>query len=277
MSASRPHLEAPASPPAASAGSSGLIRYRRYGIDVAEVFFEDELPERLPRGVDLLRRLAIFEPRSKGPWRRRHTLTIDLTPADDAILAGMGKSTRYKVRRAMTRGGLTCDTFASPPPDVRREFADYFDEFAPSKSLRPVFRPRLDVLAESGMLVLSNVRREGERPLAWHAYAASPRRALLLYSASLFRDYADSSERNAIGRANRYLHWHDMVWFKAAGCSAYDLGGFDPHERDPITRQINEFKQGFGGKMQPTHTSTRALTAKGRVAKTLVRVARLDF
>jgi hypothetical protein len=253
-----------------------LIRYRRYGVDVAEAYFEDALPEPLPR-VDLLRRLAVLEPASKGPWRRRHTLSIDLTQSEDDLLAAMGKSSRYKVRRAMTRDGLTCATFGSPTAEVRREFADYYDEFAPSKALRHIFRRRLDVMAGSGVLVLSHVTRGGERPLAWHAYAASSQRALLLYSASLFRDYADSSDRNAIGRANRFLHWHDMLWFKAAGCAGYDLGGFDPTERDPVTRQINEFKQGFGGRMQPTHTSTAALTAKGRLAKTLLRVARVDF
>jgi hypothetical protein len=252
------------------------IRYRRHGVDVAEVYFENELPEPLPP-VDLLRVLAVLDPVTDGAWRRRHTLTIDLTRPEDVLLGRMGKSTRYKIRRAMSRDGLHAETFEAPTAEVRRTFADHFDEFAPSKDLRRLFRPRLDMLARNGMLVLSRVTRGDDRALAWHAYAASSGRALLLYSASLFRDYADSADRNAIGRANRYLHWHDMLWFKAAGYAGYDLGGFDPAERDPVTRQINEFKQGFGGRIQPTHTCTTAFTAKGRAARALLRLGRVDF
>jgi hypothetical protein len=269
-------LDAVPRPITQAAPDTRLIRYRRLGVDVAEVYFEDELPEPLPP-VDLVRFLAVLDPVTGGAWRRRHTLTIDLTRPEDVLLGRMGKSTRYKIRRAMSRDGLHAETFEAPPPDVRRTFADHYDEFAPSKGLRRLFRPRLELLARNGMLVLSRVTRGDDRALAWHAYAASSGRALLLYSASLFRDYADSADRNAIGRANRFLHWHDMLWFKAAGYSGYDLGGIDPDERDPVTRQINEFKQGFGGHAQPTHARTTALTPKGRVARALLRLGRVDF
>jgi hypothetical protein len=271
-----PTLDAVPAPATGAAAGPRLIRYRRHGIEVAEVYFEDDLRAPLPP-VDLLRVLAVLEPTAVGSWRRRHTLSIDLTRPEDILLGRMGKSTRYKVRRAMARDGLSAETFESPTPDVRRAFADYFDEFAPSKALRRIYRPRLDVMAQSGMLVLSRVTRGEQRPLTWHAYAACSSRALLMYSASLFRDYADSADRNTIGRANRYLHWHDMQWFKHAGYAGYDLGGIDPGERDPVTRRINEFKQGFGGRMQPTHTCTTALTGKGRLAKALLRLGRVDF
>jgi hypothetical protein len=200
-----------------------------------------------------------------------------VTAAEEALFAGLGKSTRYKVRRAMTRDGVTAETFASPTPDVLRSFADYYDEFARSKSLRPIFRPRLDAMTRQRMLVLSRVGRAAQPPLAWHAYAAAGGHALLLYSASLFREVAESADRNMIGRANRYLHWHDILWCKAAGYRAYDLGGFDADEQDPDTRRINEFKRGFGGHVRPTHACTTALSAKGRLAKRLLRLGRVDF
>jgi hypothetical protein len=253
-----------------------LIRYRRNGLEVAEAYFDDDLPEPLP-SVDLLRALAVLEPRSARAWRGRHTLTIDVTASEDDLLGQMGKTTRYKIRRAMTRDGLGAETFDSPSPDVLRAFSDYYDEFARSKSLRRIFRPRLDAMARAGMLVLSRVARQDGRPLAWHAYAATRGHALLMYSASLFRGYGDSADRNMIGRANRYLHWHDILWCKRAGYPAYDLGGFDEAEQDPVTRRINEFKQGFGGQVRPTHACTSALTAKGHVAKALLRLSRIDF
>jgi hypothetical protein len=253
-----------------------LIRYRRNGLEVAEAYFEDQLPGPLPP-VDLFRALAVLEPTTARPWRERHTLTIDVTASEDDLLGQMGKSTRYKIRRAMGRDGLAAQTFDSPSAEVLREFSDYYDGFARTKSLRRIFRPRLDAMARAGMLVLSRVGRPGGPPLTWHAYAASAGHALLMYSASFFRGYGDSADRNMIGRANRYLHWHDMLWCKGAGYPAYDLGGFDVAEQDPVTRRINEFKQGFGGEVRPTHACTSAMTPKGRVAKVLLRLGRIDF
>ena len=46
----------------------------------------------------------------------------------------------------------------------------------------------------------------------------------LLYSASHFRATSDSGERNRIGRANRLLHWHEIITLKDLGFELYDLG-----------------------------------------------------
>ena len=64
-------------------------------------------------------------------------------------------------------------------------------------------------------------------------------RARLLYSASHFRSY-DKNYRALIGRANRFLHWEDMVHLKKYGMSIYDMGGIGANS-------IAGFKKGFGG------------------------------
>ena len=98
-----------------------------------------------------------------------------------------------------------------------------------------------------------------------------------MYSASLFRRYEDSSVRNMVGRANRFLHWHDMLWCRNAGYAFYDLGGINLAGEDEETRRVTDFKLGFGGGPRPSYTCTTALTAKGRLAKLALGVRRVDL
>jgi hypothetical protein len=228
--------------------------------------------------VDILRFLNVLEPRANRRWTRAETLIVDLTLAEEAVLSQMSKRTRYEVRRAASKDGLVAETFGRPEPEVLERFTRYYDEFAQSKGLSPLARPRLDALAGRGMLVLTLVSSEEDgSPLAWHAYAGAARRAMLLYSASLFREQDDSEARNRMGRANRYLHWSDMLSFKAAGYVEYDLGGIDVAGRDPATTRIADFKRGFGGELRPTHTASAGVSAKGRLALAALRLRRIDF
>jgi hypothetical protein len=227
--------------------------------------------------VDLLRIVNVLEPTSDGPWRRHDTLVVDLTIDEDELLRQMAKGTRYEVRRALDRDRLEAEAFDPPTTETLADFAGYYDEFARSKGLGPIFRPRLEALAASRMLVLSRVARDGAEPLAWHAYARAAGRALLLYSAAQFRDYESGEDRNMAGRANRFLHWDDMLRFKDAGCASYDLGGIDVAERDPATTRIAAFKKGFGGRLAPTYERSTPRSAKGRAVQALLRLRGVEY
>ena len=256
---------------------AALIRFRRRGIDVAEAYFAEPDVATLPP-VDYLRVLGVHEPHSALPWRLRQTLVVDLSASEDEILGQMSKGTRYEVQRASKRDALAADVYETPDGATLAAFVAYYGDFARSRSLAPAFRPRLEAMAAAGMLVLSRVTREGDdTALAWHAYAAAGRRALLMHSASRFREASDSAERNLVGRANRLLHWHDMLRFKERGVPDYDLGGVDVAQRDPATARIAAFKKGFGGQLRDTHACSTARSPKGRLVQAAMRLRRIDF
>ena len=261
---------------APSLDASPLIRFRRRGVEIAELYFVDEPPDELPR-TDVLRIVGVHDPSSDRPWRRHDTLVVDLTPSEDDVFAQMGKNTRYEVRRAANRDELSAETLLAPPPDAVAEFAAYYDDFARSKGLSPAFRPRLEAMAASGLLALSRVAGDGGDALVWHAYARGGGRAMLLYSAAHFRRSDSGEERNLIARANRFLHWRDMVGFRDAGCTEYDLGGIDVAGRDPETARIASFKRGFGGELRATHDCFTARSAKGRAVEALLRVRGVEY
>lgn len=63
---------------------------------------------------------------------------------------------------------------------------------------------------------------------------------------------ADSAMRNAIGRANKYLHWHDWLLLKNIGVIEYDWGGIASYDNP---NGIDKFKMSFGESTESTTTS----------------------
>jgi len=87
----------------------------------------------------------------------------------------------------------------------------------------------------------------GGATVVWHVHAVTQEKATLLHSASHFRQLDDNEARAVVGRANRLLHWRDMLFFKAEGKSVYDFGGWYASTENVELLRINQFKEGFGG------------------------------
>ena len=255
--------------------SDGVIAFRRRGITIGEAYFVDEAPADLER-VDLLRVVGAFSPPGEGS-RELHTLVLDLSADEDALFEQMSKDTRSKIRRAMQKDPLTMNAVPEPSDAEVDEFADFYDRFAAAQSVSLAFRPRLHALAEGGSLVLTAVNGEDGASLVRHAYVAARGRGFMLYSGSVLDQSGDSGVRNLIGRANRYLHWHDIRLFKERGFELYDFGGLDVTGRSEKTAGIARFKQGFGGEVRPVYSSTSARSALGAVAKRVLGLRGVEF
>jgi hypothetical protein len=254
--------------------AEGVIAFRRRGITIGEAYF-DEAPADVER-VDLMRVVGAFSPPDEGA-RQLHTLVVDLSADEDALLEQMSKDTRSKIRRAMQKDPLEATAATEPTAAEVDEFADFYDRFAAAQSVSLAFRPRLHALAERGNLVLTAVADEDGQVLVRHAYVAARRRGFMLYSGSLLDQAGDSGARNLIGRANRLLHWHDIRLFKARGFDLYDFGGLDVTGRSEKTTGIARFKQGFGGEVRPVYSSTRARSPLGAVVKRVLGLRGVEF
>ncbi len=255
--------------------SDGVIAFRRRGITIGEAYF-DPAPADGDERVDLMRVVGAFSPPGEGA-RELHTLVLDLSTDEDALLEEMSKDTRYKIRRAMQKDPLTVDAATGPSAAEVDEFAEFYDRFAAAQSVSLAFRPRLHALAERGNLVLTVVRGEDGGDLVHHAYVAARGRGFMLYSGSVLDQSGDSGARNLIGRANRYLHWHDIRLFKERGFELYDFGGLDVTGRSEKTAGIARFKQGFGGEVRPVYSSTSARSALGAVVKRVLGLRGIEF
>jgi len=153
--------------------------------------------------------------------------------------------------------------FIAEPESRLNEFGTFFDAFARQESLAPCDRQWLVAACKARQLALSSASRNGEA-LVWHAHVLCGKTAGLYYSVSCFRN-RDNDYRALVGRANRWLHWKDMLHFKDVGMERYDWGGLFEDESTPERAGINNFKRDFGGRQERTYHCSVPVTVTGRV------------
>jgi hypothetical protein len=238
----------------------------------------DEAPDL--RGVDILRYLQRSTPVPNATCEPFSTLEIDLSSPEDVLLAGVRKDTRYEIRRAQDKDGVTARWLGVPAPHLLYRFTEAYDRFAEQKHVDLSDRRLLSGYARAGVLELSTAAQANGRELVWHAYLVTKDRARLLHSASGFRDTEDKDLRALAGRANRLLHWRDMLALKARHIPWYDLGGWQAHSDDPEKARISQFKESFGGRPATHYNCVTWGTLRGRallrMEKELHRAERLQ-
>jgi len=247
-----------------------VIRIQGRVVVYGEVWFDEEPPQDAAvDGVDVV----VFRSREERvpnswPYRGRptdrplHSLRTDLDAAPEAITARFDETCRRHVRRAERQDGLRHEVLADAATGLE-EFADFYDAFARQKGLWLADRHWLARTVEAGQLVLSCACRGGER-LVWHAHLRAGHTVQLAHSVSLYRGTGDDY-RSLVGRANRWLHWQDMLAFKAAGSRHYDWGGVFEPESTPEHAGINRFKRSFGGQPIRAYQCAVPVTLRGRL------------
>jgi Acetyltransferase (GNAT) domain len=237
-----------------------MIRIKGRGAVYGELWYEEELPR--DPGVDIVLYRQKETPIAGARTVPFLSIVTDLCDDADTIMGRFGKDCRYKVRRADTKDGLRME-FITEPEARLDEFRSFFDAFAAQKSFWPCDHPWLLAACKARQLVLTSASRNGEA-LVWHAYLTSGAAAWLQYTGSCFRD-KDSDFRALVGRANRWLHWREMLRFKAMGIRRYDWGGLFEDESVPGNAGINRFKKDFGGQQVRSYDCTVPVTLKGRI------------
>lgn len=238
-----------------------MLTYRKALLRVAELIFE---PKGVNVSVDIVR---YFYNRAPIPGCRItefYSLWINLEHEESDLLMKMSRATRAQIRRAGTEG-LKYEFDSHPTRDWVELFFDFFDSFAKSRSLKRVNRCRVLAMLDQNALDLSRICSPDGRTLVWHANIRSGSYAFCLYSASLFR-CEDKPMAAYIGRANRLLHWLDILRFRDAGLTIYDFGGWYPGKKNQALLRVNRFKESFGGELVLQYNCDRAITWRGALA-----------
>jgi hypothetical protein len=248
-----------------------VIRVQGRAVLYGELWLDEPPPA--DAGVDILVHRYRSAPIAAARSSPLHSLRTDLTPPAEAILARFEESCRRQIRRAGREDALRYEMSAEPAA-VLAEFADFYDVFARQKGLWLVDRHWLTRAAAAHQLALSRVACNGET-LVWHAHLCAGHTVLLSHSASWFRG-ADGDHRSLVARANRWLHWQDMLAFRNAGALHYDWGGMFAEESTAERAGINRFKRTFGGAPVLAYECSIPVTLRGRVWLTLRGVLHRD-
>lgn len=237
-----------------------MIRIQGRAVVYGEVWFEEALPEL--SGIDIVVYRYRPEPVPGVRAAPLHSLQTDLTPTPERIMADFDQTCRRQIRGAERGDDLSYRAFPEASGTLE-EFAEFYDVFARQKGLWLADRHWLSRAAAARALVLSCASRAGER-LVWHAHLKVGPIAQLAYSASWFRS-TGGDQRSLIARANRWLHWQDMLAFRESGLLRYDWGGMFTDESTAGHAGINRFKRSFGGSPRLAYECRVPVTLRGRV------------
>jgi len=201
-----------------------------------EIFFAEEISL-----LDMFRLVRYYYPQKVPVFgfirEEAYTAYIDISGDQESFFTNFKKNTKYEIRRA-SREGVIFEV-----ENDLKFFHSYYNEFAKSKNLELLKFETLQKY-QKNLIITKAIR--GNQILAMHAHLYNGNLAILLYSASLFRNIDDNKIRNLIGYANRFLHYEEMLYFKKKGCQTYDFGGYAYNTSDEVEKKINQFKDSFG-------------------------------
>lgn len=231
-------------------------RFLSYGL-----IFYDEKTDNFNK-IDILR---------KDQCKKRHwfsypftTLHINLEVDESALFDAFEKNTKYEISRALTKDGIVVKELNFP--ENKDFFYSLYNSFADSKGLSHIGEAETDLLIDAGLFKARAAYSADGELLVIHTYITINSRARLAHSISFFRDSEENAKRNLIGRANRFLHWEDIKYFKSNNFSVYDLGGISTDTANREAMFINKFKESFGGLVVTEYNSLVPLTIKGFAA-----------
>lgn len=235
-----------------------MYYYRnKYGIRICSIWYNE--PEKLERHCFSV---VDYNSMSKIPdtvgykyeiySQKGYTLQTNLNDDIASIMSSYNKNVRYEIRRA-DREQIKFHMYFSKDLLDSPEIVDSFDD-----EYVNMYRMKGINMSSIKHMIVDLCKKENlcmsvacymDSIIAYHVYLLADDTVRLTYSVSLFRD-KEEIDAALIGRANRWLHHQDILWFKNEGYKVYDWGGFTKGEE---LAGIDDFKKGFGGELKTVY------------------------
>lgn len=206
-----------------------------------------------------------------GDSTEQYSLITDLVIDEEELFATLSSTLRNEIRRA-GRENTTIKVFHSNDVIENESVLDIFAEIYHAMYVEKGFEgaqlPRSELMAYAhvGKLMVTAAYIH-EEAVVYHSYVVSGDCSRLLHSCSEFRS-EDNAARNAIGRANKMLHWEDMRTLKAMNVKKYDWGGINSFD---APNGIDRFKMSFGGERVTYYNISGWCSVKGKIIGKLLK------
>ena len=243
-----------------------IIDTRGRLLKARNVWFEqvsslDDIPK---DGADIVYVNGNGHPLSGGNiiCHKQYSAITDLTICRDDIFSSFASTLRNEIRRAkreeVTVRFCIGDDAIEQLPEFAGTFRHLYEEKGEKEEL-PV--KEMNTYAERNALMISVASVSGEAKV-FHSYIYDENSCRLTFSCSEFRAASSKEEKQSFARANKLLHWEDMLYFIDKGLSVYDWGGLTSPEEP---NGIDKFKLSFGCKPVEYYNIVYPVTLKGRL------------
>lgn len=244
--------------------------YRKKGIRITQVWYPDQ--EKIK---NVRTDLVFYHGVAKADDSRRristafHTLMTDLTAREEELLGKINKNVRYEIRRNKKEDAeyriFTSKDLKEDPQTVAA-FAEMYELMYEEKGMKANFNHnQLAAYLAADCFVLTGIYTSG-KPVVFHSYIMGDKEVRLLHSVSDFR--SSEADANFVARANKRLHYEDMLFWKKEGKERYDWGGVSSLENP---NGIDAFKFKFGGEPLTYYNIYEGVSWIGRLAVTVLK------
>ena len=226
-------------------------------------------PDALPE-TDILKLCNLPAPFPGVLNERCPTIVIDLHMPEEDLWNAVGPKTRKAIRQAQ-RDRIQVGKVSELSEKDWFDFLSAYRKLLGRKQKAGALGVgQIGELIKKGNFAMTVSRDPSGNVLSWHTYIRCDGHVRLLNTISAIDPARDTQWNNLVGRAHRLHHWQDMLLFKSEGIRTYDLGGVYCGTEDTEQLNIANFKKSFGGAPAETFDAVLPLTAKGRIALSLV-------
>ena len=195
---------------------------------------------------------------------KQYSAITDLTLCRDDIFSSFASNLRNEIRRAKREEVMVRFCIGDDAIEQLPEFAETFRHLYEEKGEKEELPVKeMKTFAEENALMISAASVSGEAKV-FHSYIYDGNSCRLTFSCSEFRAASSKEEKQAFARANKLLHWEDMLYFIDKGLSVYDWGGLTSPEEP---NGIDKFKLSFGCKPVEYYNIIKPITMKAMLVR----------
>lgn len=211
----------------------------------------------------------------KTSVNKQETLITDLSLSEEELFSQLNKTVKNEINRSNREGVYTKfwnSNEIQKNEELLNSFSRMYQKMYEEKGMsgHHLNLNELKEYAIKGALLITTASIDDEI-VVYHSYIHDNKHSRLLHSCSEFR-VTDNAKKNAIGRANKYLHWNDFLYLRDRGIEKYDWGGIESFDNP---NGIDKFKMSFGGYHKVYYNTLCVCSLRAKIYRRLKDIIRL--
>ena len=155
------------------------------------------------------------------------SLISNLKEDEEVLEQKISKSYKKEIKRS-AKDGMSIKYYTSKELKkndyILQKFKHCYEEMYKSKGMNVKFNYELlKKYIEKNAIIVSTIENKEKEPVVFNSYIVGEYTVRALHGTSVFRN--KKFKASEIARANNYLHWSDMKYFKEHNISTFDWGG----------------------------------------------------
>lgn len=201
-----------------------------------------------------------------------HTLVTSLSKEIEEIFMQFRKNFRYEIRSWEKKGNYNIHQKIDINGNDIKDFIDYYlrvnaDNIERKKAFSTKVIDNLYLYSRNNSLSITSLNDYDSGTIVMHVYIFNIEYKTVRLLHSVINTLTCDSQN--LGKANKFLHYKDIEYFKNLNFLDYDWGGY--YFGDDIKlNSINLFKESFGGKLVQNWSKIEPISLKEKIVWVLL-------